>query len=53
MTTTKPLAQRMREAADTLEEVSKRYDAMIAMAYPWTASQLRAEAAHAEAEEEQ
>jgi hypothetical protein len=42
------LADRMRAAADTLEEAARLYDAIEPLHYPWTAAQLRAEAEYVE-----
>lgn len=46
-----PLHARMLDAADTLETVSRLYDAYMPSAYPWSAQDLRREALHVEAEE--
>lgn len=46
------LAERMREAANTLEEASELYDAFDKANHPWTATDLRREATHVENEEE-
>lgn len=46
----KPLWVRMREAADTLEEASRVYDAFSPPHYTWNAIDLRREADHVEAE---
>lgn len=48
-----PLYARMRDAADTLETVSRLYDAYMPSAYPWSAQDLRREALHVEAEEKE
>lgn len=44
----KPLHERMREAADTLEEVSQLYEAFNPATYSWTATELRLEATYVE-----
>jgi len=51
----KPLHERMREAADTLEEVSQLYEAFNPATYGrkrdqllWTATELRLEATYVE-----
>ena len=46
-----PLSVRMREAADVLEQVSKRYDYRYPGSAEWSANRLRVEADHVEAEE--
>lgn len=47
------LAKRMREAADTLEEWSARQGYGSPIDIEWSAKELRTEAEHVEAEEEQ
>lgn len=44
------LAERMRAAADTLEELSVLYEAAIPTHYPWTPHRLRIEAEHVDSE---
>ena len=46
-----PLSVRMREAADVLEQASKRYGYSYPNAAGWSADRLRKEADHVEAEE--
>lgn len=46
----KPLHERMREAADVVEEVSELYEAFNPATYSWTAAELRLEATHVEDE---
>jgi len=43
----------MRDAADTLETVSRLYNAYLPSAYPWSAEDLRREALHVATEEKE
>lgn len=48
----RPLSARMREAAETLKEVSARYDYSWPEAAKWSAEELLREAEHVETEED-
>jgi hypothetical protein len=50
-TAPKSLADRMCAAADTLEEVSRVYGALVPAKFPWSAESLRSDAVHVEADQ--
>jgi hypothetical protein len=48
----KPLSERMTEAAAVLDEVSAKYGYTFTGLAPWTAEELRRESVHVAAEED-